>query len=92
MYPEKRTYTVSRQPTTEAAIEPTFFGDLYAVIGDPDDKGGYITRLYYNPLVPWMWAGALIMMLGAGVSLTDRRYRIGAPSKRPISEGTGAEA
>jgi cytochrome c-type biogenesis protein CcmF len=90
--PEKRTYTVSRQPTTEAAIEPTFFGDLYAVIGDPDGKGGYITRLYFNPLVPWMWAGALIMMLGAGVSLTDRRYRIGAASKQPVPKGAGAEA
>ncbi|MBT3887636.1 MAG: heme lyase CcmF/NrfE family subunit [Rhodospirillaceae bacterium] len=92
LFPEKRTYTVSRQPTTEAAIEPTFFGDLYAVIGDADGKGGYITRIYFNPLVPWMWAGALIMMLGAGVSLTDRRYRIGAPSARPVPKGAEAEA
>jgi cytochrome c-type biogenesis protein CcmF len=92
LFPEKRTYTVSGQSTTEAAIQPTFFGDLYAVIGDPDGEGGYITRLYFNPLVPWMWAGALIMMLGAGVSLTDRRYRIGAPSKGPVPTGAGAEA
>ena len=92
LFPEKRTYTVSRQPTTEAAIEPTFFGDIYAVIGDADGKGGYITRLYFNPLVSWMWAGALIMMLGAGISLTDRRYRIGAPSKQPVPKGAGAEA
>jgi cytochrome c-type biogenesis protein CcmF len=39
-----------------------------------------------------MWAGALIMMLGAGVSLTDRRYRIGAPSARPVPKGAEAEA
>ncbi|MFP6733393.1 MAG: heme lyase CcmF/NrfE family subunit [Rhodospirillales bacterium] len=92
LVPEKRTYLVSRQPTTEAAIQPTFLGDLYAVIGDADGKGGYVTRLYFNPLVPWMWTGALIMVLGAGISLTDRRYRIGAPSKRPARQEAEPEA
>ncbi|MEK9678275.1 MAG: heme lyase CcmF/NrfE family subunit [Rhodospirillaceae bacterium] len=82
LQPEKRVYTVSRQPTTEAAIHPTFLGDIYAVIGDPDDQGGYVTRLYFNPLVPWMWVGAMIMVLGAGISLSDRRHRVGAPSQR----------
>ena len=80
--PEKRFFTVSRQQTREAAIHPTFFGDLYAVVGDPDGKGGFITRLYFNPLVPWMWAGAMIMVLGAIISLSDRRHRVGAPSRR----------
>ena len=75
LYPEKRIYDVGRQPTTEAAIRATFWGDLYAVIGDADGNGGYVTRIYFNPLVAWMWTGALIMVLGAGVSLSDRRYR-----------------
>ena len=80
--PEKRLFNVSRQQTTEAAIHPTFFGDLYAVVGDPDGKGGFIARLYFNPLVPWMWAGAIIMVLGAIISQSDRRHRVGAPSRR----------
>ena len=84
---------MSRQPTTEAAIRPTFLGDLYAVIGDPDGEGGFVTRLYFNPLVPWIWVGALVMMLGAGISLTDRRYRIGAPARKPVPpEGARAKA
>ena len=83
--PEKRTYLVRGQPTTEAVIHSTFMGDLYAVIGDPqpDPKGGgggFVTRLYFNPLVPWMWAGGLIMILGAGISLSDRRHRLGVPA------------
>ena len=80
--PEKRVFTVSRQQTTEAAIYPTFLGDLYAVVGDPDGKGGFVTRLYFNPLVTWMWVGAMIMVLGAIISLSDRRHRVGAPSQR----------
>jgi len=83
--PEKRIYTDPVMSTTEASIRPTFLGDLYAVIGDLDkESGGYITRIYFNPLVPWMWAGAAIMVLGAGISLTDRRYRVGAPSDKKI--------
>ena len=90
--PEKRVYTVRAMPTTEAAIHPTFLGDLYAVVGDKDEKsGGYITRLYFNPLVPWMWVGAMIMVLGAAVSLSDRRHRVGAPMKSKLVSG-GAPA
>ena len=83
--PEKRVYGSRSQPTTEAAIYPTFFGDLYAVIGDFNEKsGGFVTRIYFNPLVAWMWVGALIMVIGAGISLSDRRHRIGAPSRRSV--------
>ncbi len=38
-------------------------------------------RLYYNPLVPWIWFGVVVMMLGGFVSLSDRRLRIGAPRR-----------
>ena len=89
--PEKRIYTVSRQPTTEAGIYATFLGDLYAVIGDPDGKGGFITRLYFNPLVTWMWFGTLLMVLGAGISLSDRRHRVGAPARRKLPSGATAQ-
>ena len=84
LYPEKRVYQVQGQSTTEAGIHSTFFGDLYSVIGDPSDEapGAFVTRLYFNPLVAWMWAGALIMALGGFLSLSDRRYRIGAPARR----------
>jgi cytochrome c-type biogenesis protein CcmF len=81
MVPEKRTYRQPPRPTTEAAIVGTFLGDVYAVIGDADSNGGYVTRLYFNPLVPWMWVGCLTMVLGGAISLSDRRHRIGAPTR-----------
>jgi cytochrome c-type biogenesis protein CcmF len=91
--PEKRTYLVRGMPTTEAAIHPTFLGDLYAVIGDAKgDDGGFVTRLYFNPLVPWMWVGGLVMVLGAGISLTDRRHRVGVPARRRKAAAGGARA
>jgi cytochrome c-type biogenesis protein CcmF len=56
--------------------------DLYAVIGDADGRGGWTVRIYHEPLVPWIWAGALIMVAGGAVSLSDRRLRVGAPRRR----------
>jgi cytochrome c-type biogenesis protein CcmF len=83
LVPEKRVYHVGQRPTTEAAIYPTFLGDIYAVIGDPEgDAGAFVTRLYFNPLVGWMWVGALVMVGGGIISLTDRRHRVGAPQRR----------
>ena len=81
LQPETRTYQTPPQQTTEAAIQSTFFGDIYAVVGDPDGTGQYATRLYWKPLIPWMWAGTLIMVLGGLFSLFDRRLRVGAPTR-----------
>ena len=90
---EKRNYPVRQMPTTEAAIHSLFLGDLYAVIGDPEgDEGGFVTRLYFNPLVAWMWAGSLIMVFGGVISISDRRYRIGAPARRSAKAAAAAKA
>jgi cytochrome c-type biogenesis protein CcmF len=38
-----------------------------------------VLRIHVNPLAPWIWFGAMIMAFGGGLSLSDRRLRIGAP-------------
>jgi cytochrome c-type biogenesis protein CcmF len=80
--PEKRLYPVRAMPTTEAAIHTTVMRDLYAVIGDSDGRGGWTVRIFHEPMVPWIWAGSLIMILGGLLSLSDRRLRVGAPTRR----------
>jgi cytochrome c-type biogenesis protein CcmF len=82
LHPERRWYPVERKPTTEAGIVTLWHGDLYAVLGDPNGSGGYVVRYYYNPGVPWMWLGAVLLSVSALISLTDRRLRIGAPARR----------
>ena len=71
--PEKRVYNAERQTTTEAAIRPTLRGDDYAVLGDGDSKIGYTLRLYYKPLVSWIWGGAVIMALGGLIAAFGRQ-------------------
>ena len=82
LFAEKRTYLVTGMLTTEAGIHTMLSGDLYAVIGDAEgSEGAFVTRLYFNPLVVWMWIGCLVMVFGALLSLTDHRYRVGAPNR-----------
>ena len=82
LYPEKRVYPVQAMPTTEAAINYGFWRDVYLVIGDPQDDGGWAVRSYIKPFANWLWAGCLIMALGGMISLSDRRYRIAAGAHR----------
>jgi len=90
LYPERRQYLVQPMPTTEAAIRSTPLADLYAVIGEPDGKGGWIVRVYHEPLVSWIWFGALIMVAGGLTSLSDRRYRVGAPVRAGAAQAAKA--
>ena len=92
--PEKRNYPVARMPTTEAAIDYRFLRDVYVVIGDPQDNGGWAVRTYLKPLANWIWAGSTLMALGGALSLSDRRYRVaaGARRQRAMAEPGGVPA
>ena len=87
--PQRRWYPAANMATTEAAIHGRFWGDIYAVLGegegdgqDAQDDNAHIFHIYFNPLVSWIWAGCGIMALGGGVSLLDRRRRIGLNGRR----------
>lgn len=82
LHPSKRIYDAPPQPTSEAGIHASWRGDLYTVLGDPQiEDGGYALRLYFNPLVRFIWLGALLMFVAGGISLSDRRLRVGAPRR-----------
>jgi len=90
--PEKRLYPVQGQPTTEAAIDSGLARDIYVVLGDRQTNGeAWAIRVYVKPLANWIWLGALVMGLGGLVSLSDRRYRVGAAARRQPSTAVAAE-
>ncbi|MGH1354190.1 MAG: heme lyase CcmF/NrfE family subunit [Thalassovita sp.] len=91
LYPEKRQYPVARMPTTEAAIDSGFLRDIYAVIGDPQENGGWAVRVYFKPLANWIWGGSILMALGGALSLSDRRYRVAAGARKRQPAGVPAE-
>ena len=86
---EKRFFPVEGRQTTEAGIHTNLWRDLYFVLGDPVEPGLHTVRLYHNPLVVWIWGGAVLMGIGGALSLADRRFRVGAPTTARALRSTG---
>ncbi|WP_367605623.1 heme lyase CcmF/NrfE family subunit [Legionella sp. W05-934-2] len=74
VYPEKRIYHVGKMAMTDAAIDVTPFRDIYIALGEPLDDNSWSVRLYYKPLVRWIWAGGFVILLGGLTALLNPRY------------------
>lgn len=96
--PERRSYPVAQSTTTESAIRSTLAGDLYASITEPsldkaEESGAWTLRILYEPFVGLLWLGAAMLVIGGSLSLSDRRFRVGAPqsSKARSTKPVAAE-
>ena len=90
--PEKRRYFASGQIMTEAAIDASLWRDVYIALGEPIGDNAWAVRLQYKPMVRWLWLGALMIGLGALVTIFDRRYRTQAARSEPLAVGTVGSA
>jgi cytochrome c-type biogenesis protein CcmF len=77
--PAKRVFQARQATTTEAALITRGVNQIYISLGDVQPDGAIAVRIYHKPLVLLIWLGAVLMMLGGTLSLSDRRLRIGAP-------------
>ena len=77
LYPEKRKYFSSAMPMTEAGIDSGFFRDLYVSLGEPieGERLQWSVRVFYKPFISWLWYGAILMVFGGLLAVSDRRYR-----------------
>jgi cytochrome c-type biogenesis protein CcmF len=80
LQPEKRQYLASGKTMTEAAIWPGFSRDIYISLGEalqPEagDGSAWSVRLHVKPAIRWIWLGAILMAIGATLSVFDKRYR-----------------
>jgi cytochrome c-type biogenesis protein CcmF len=93
MHPERRYFALQDQTTSVTAIRSNPFADLYVALGEPAADGGWTIRAYWKPLISWIWGGAIIMAFGGVVSLSDRRWRVGAAARRrqPMAQTAAAE-
>lgn len=81
VHPEKRLFRATRQMMTEAAVDHTPFRDIYVALGEPLDaegghSGDWALRLYYKPMMRFVWLGGALMVFGGLLAATDRRYRL----------------
>jgi cytochrome c-type biogenesis protein CcmF len=78
----KRFFQARQMATTESGIRTIGLSQLYLSLGDENNDGSVVVRLWWKPLVTLIWGGGLVMMAGAAMSLADRRLRVGAPARR----------
>ena len=79
--PENRFYPITKNFTTEASIHTNLLRDLYIVLGEGNLNDGWVVRIYYNPLVIWIWIGALIIFLGGIISMNSNIKKLKNLSK-----------
>lgn len=74
LHPRTELYTRTNQPMTIPDARPTLFEDFYVILvnWEPTAASAATFRIYYNPLINWIWAGGVIFVLGTLVaSWTD---------------------
>jgi cytochrome c-type biogenesis protein CcmF len=89
LFPERRFYKSSDQLATRPVIHSTLQGDLYLVYeGINQDTGRPIIKAHLNPLVPWIWVGIWIIIVGTIFALipntTPQRATAPARSKAEV--------
>ena len=78
-------------PTTEAGLATLGLGQVYVSLSEQNPDGSLDARLYWKPWVTLIWIGTLLMALGGGLSLSDRRLRIGVARRARASSAQPAE-
>ena len=74
--PQNRFYPITNNFTTEASIHTNLLRDLYIVLGDGNLKDGWVVKFYYNPLVVWIWIGALVIFFGGIISINNNLNKL----------------
>jgi cytochrome c-type biogenesis protein CcmF len=63
--PARATYAgLGGQSLTHVAISTTPLADVYVVLAGAGNDGSASFRIFVNPLVTWIWAGAAIIIVG----------------------------
>jgi cytochrome c-type biogenesis protein CcmF len=63
--PARATYVgLGGQSLTHVAISTTPLADVYVVLAGANNDGSASFRIFVNPLVSWIWAGAAIIIFG----------------------------
>jgi len=71
--PEKNVYKYEGNreinQETEVALRSTFTDDLYVILMSYGSDGTATIRVMVNPMVSWIWAGGVVLLAGAIVTM-----------------------
>lgn len=72
------------QALTHVAITTTPVADVYVVLAGTGSDGAASFRVFVNPLVTWIWAGGVILILGVVLGNVGERQEVPELARRRI--------
>jgi cytochrome c-type biogenesis protein CcmF len=83
--PSRATYAgLGGQALTHVAISTTPLADVYVVLAATSGDGSASFRVFINPLVTWIWAGGVILILGVVLGNVGERQVAAGLARRRI--------
>jgi len=73
-------FLASADSTTDVVLRSTPRDDLYVILAGWTQDGQATLRLLVNPLVAWMWAGGLVLTVGAVIAMIPERRAVPEPA------------
>jgi cytochrome c-type biogenesis protein CcmF len=84
IYPARLIYAnFQNQPASELAINTVGLQDLYVFLADSDGSSNATIQVFVNPLVPLVWLGGVLMLLGGVVCWWPERRRAPTLLEKP---------
>ena len=88
--PRMNFYRVSDEPVPTPDVRSSIRGDLYANLMAFESNGANATvKIIVEPLVPWIWFGGMVIVIGAAVGMfhSGRRRVAAQPSRVVVPPG-----
>jgi cytochrome c-type biogenesis protein CcmF len=75
LYPRRDYFYESQQQMTIPGVRSTLEDDVYIILVDwqPIASQGATFKIYHNPLINWLWTGALFFILGSLIAVWPER-------------------
>ena len=85
--PARATYAgLGGQSLTHVAISTTATADVYVILIGANPDGSATFRVLVNPLVSWIWAGAIVIIVGVGLGNLGERRPVPVPALVPARQ------
>jgi len=79
VYPEKNIYRYEGNreinQETEVSLRSTFKDDLYIIMSNVNSNTNATFRAMINPMVSWIWAGGIVVLFGALITMMPKFSR-----------------
>jgi len=76
VYPEKNIYRYEGNreinQETEVSLRSTYKDDLYIILSNVNSNTNATFRAIINPMVSWIWAGGLVVLFGALITMMPK--------------------